>query len=78
MKVLEQLQPDNLSNLLLYGAIMFANIDYVGIMDYLLKAVLGGIVWFAFKFLQDYYSPRVRKIGKEHMRKSELEKSKRK
>ncbi|MBA3681754.1 MAG: hypothetical protein H0W73_11425 [Bacteroidetes bacterium] len=53
-------QSDSLSSLFLYSTIMFANIDYKGIVDYLLKAVLGGIVWFGFKLLQDYYSVKVR------------------
>jgi hypothetical protein len=45
---------------------MFANIDYVGIVDYVIKALLGAAVWYGFKFLQDYYSAKMRhKISSE-------------
>lgn len=60
MKLFSHIQQQDTSNLFLYGAIMFANIDYVGIADYVIKALLGGAVWFGFKLLQDYYSVRVR------------------
>ena len=60
MKLLSHIQQQDTSNLFLYGAIMFANIDYVGIADYVIKAILGGAVWFCFKLMQDYYSVRVR------------------
>lgn len=76
MKLFEQLQPDNLSNLFLYGIIMFANIDYMGITDYVIKAVLGGLVWFGFKLLQDYYSPKVRDLSKEQLKKEKSEEEK--
>jgi hypothetical protein len=39
---------------------MFANIDYVGIVDYVIKAVLGAAVWYGFKFLQEYFSTKMR------------------
>lgn len=66
MKLLSHIHQQDTSNLFLYGAIMFANIDYVGIVDYVIKAVLGGAVWFAFKLMQDYYSVRMRnKAGEE-------------
>lgn len=61
MKLYQQLQSDNISNMFLYGSILLASIDYIGILDYLIKAVLGGGVWFGFKLLQDYYSIRVKK-----------------
>ena len=64
MKLLPHIQQQDTSNLFLYGAIMFANIDYVGIADYVIKAILGGAVWFAFKLMQDYYSVRVRNKAK--------------
>jgi hypothetical protein len=73
MKLFEQLQPDNISNIFLYAVIMFANIDYMGITDYLIKAVIGGLVWFAFKLLQDYYSPKVKQIARNLLRKKENE-----
>lgn len=62
------IQSDNLSSLFLYSTIMFANIDYKGIVDYVLKAVLGGMVWFGFKLLQDYYSVKVREKARRELK----------
>jgi hypothetical protein len=39
---------------------MLAGIDYVGIIDYGLKAAVGSIVWFGFKLLSDYYSEKIK------------------
>jgi hypothetical protein len=60
MKILHHIQSENFSNIFLYGAFMFANIDYIGIVDYAIKAILGAAIWYGFKFLQDYYSARAR------------------
>lgn len=60
MKIIHQIQSENFSNLFLYIAFMFANIDYVGILDYLIKAILGAAVWYSFKYLQDYFSVKMR------------------
>lgn len=76
MKVLPDIQSDNVSNLFLYGAIMFANIDYIGIVDYVVKAILGGAVWFGFKLLQDHYSVRVKENARQNLKKEEEEKQK--
>ena len=32
----------------LTGAILFANLDYSGLADYALKAVVGSAIWMAF------------------------------
>lgn len=76
MKLLPDIQSDNLSNLFLYGAIMFANIDYIGIADYLIKAILGGAVWFGFKLLQDHFSVKVKESARLALRKEEEQKQK--
>lgn len=68
MKLYQHIQSDSTSNLFLYGAIMFANIDYIGVLDYVIKAVLGGGVWFGFKLLQDYYSVKVREKAKDNFK----------
>jgi hypothetical protein len=61
MKIIQHIQSENFSNVFLYGAFMFANIDYTGIVDYVIKAVLGAMVWYGFKFLQDYFSVKIRR-----------------
>jgi hypothetical protein len=76
MKILDHLQPENISNIFLYAVIMLANIDYLSIIDYSLKALIGGIVWFLVKIMQDYYSPRVRKIAKRLLKKEDHQEQK--
>ena len=68
-----EMQSDNVTNLMLYGAIMLANIDYMSIVDYLIKAVLGGLVWFGFKVLQDYYSASMKAKLKSQRKQEETE-----
>lgn len=61
MKIIQQIQSDNFSNIFLYIAFMFANIDYVGLADYSIKAVLGALIWYAVKLLHDRYLINMRK-----------------
>lgn len=49
------------SSLLLTGTILLANIDYTGLMDYAIKAFIGGAIWMAYKIAGDYFSTRVTK-----------------
>jgi hypothetical protein len=53
----------HVSNVLLTGTILLANIDMNGLLDYGLKAVVGGAVWLAFKFAADFFD-RKRKATK--------------
>lgn len=41
--------------------IVLANIDYMGILDYCIKAVLGSAIWFGFKMLSDRYENKNKK-----------------
>ena len=52
---------DSTSNLFLTGSILLANLDYSGLADYALKALIGGVIWMAFKVTGDYISDRVNK-----------------
>ncbi len=61
MKLDQHLYSENTSTLFVYGSFMFANIDYVGLLDYVIKAILGAVVWFAFKVIQEHYSAKLRK-----------------
>jgi hypothetical protein len=56
-----QIQNDNSSNLFLTGTILLANMDYSGLADYALKAVIGGVIWMVFKVASDYLSERINK-----------------
>ncbi len=42
----------------LFGAIfnILANTDYASLIDYALKAVIGGVIWLLFKIIGDYIS----------------------
>jgi len=45
--------PDG-SNLFLTGTILLANTDYTGLLDYALKALVGGAIWFTYKVSAEY------------------------
>jgi hypothetical protein len=44
------------SNIYLTGSILLAHIDVGGLLDYGIKAFIGGGIWLAFKILSDKYS----------------------
>jgi hypothetical protein len=60
MKV-NQNSNDSISNMYLTGTILLANIDYTGLADYAIKAVVGGVIWMVFKVAGDYISERITK-----------------
>jgi hypothetical protein len=49
---------DTASNIFLTGSIFLANLDFSGLMDYALKAVIGGLMWLLFKMLADFMERR--------------------
>jgi hypothetical protein len=49
------------SHMFLTGAILLANLDYTGLLDYALKAIIGGGIWMAFKLGADYISDKRKK-----------------
>jgi hypothetical protein len=52
--------PDSSSHTFLTGAILFANLDYSGLADYALKAMVGGAIWMVFKLTGDYLSKKIK------------------
>ncbi len=56
-----QTSSDSTSNMFLTGTILLANLDYSGLADYALKALVGGVIWMAFKVTGDYISERLKK-----------------
>lgn len=50
----------------LFGAIfnILANTDYGSLVDYGLKAVIGGVIWLLFKIIGDYITSRFITNGK--------------
>lgn len=49
---------DAFSNVLLTGTILLANVDVNGLLDYGLKAFLGGAIWLSFKLTSEYIERR--------------------
>lgn len=47
---------DNGSSVFLTGAILFANVDSSSLLEYAIKASIGGAIWMAFKLAADYIS----------------------
>lgn len=52
---------DSSSNMFLTGTILLANLDYSGLADYALKALVGGVIWMSFKVAGDFISERLKK-----------------
>lgn len=42
------------SSMLLTGVVFLANLDFVGLLDYALKAGIGGAIWLGYKLTADY------------------------
>jgi len=47
---------NNGSSTFLTGAILLANFDYSEMMDYAIKAAIGGAIWMTFRRAADYIS----------------------
>ena len=47
------------SSLFLTGTILLANMDYTGLADYAIKAVVGGAIWMLYKIGGDYFSNKM-------------------
>ena len=52
---------DSSSNMFLTGTILLANLDYSGLADYAVKALVGGVIWMTFRIAGDYISERFKK-----------------
>lgn len=46
------------SNMLLTGCIFLANIDLTGLVDYAVKAFIGGGIWLGYKLAADFIDKR--------------------
>ena len=46
------------SNIFLTACILLANLDFSGLLDYGIKAVIGGAVWLGYKLMADYLEKR--------------------
>jgi hypothetical protein len=55
---IQKMKNDNSSNLLLTGSILLANLDFTSILDYSVKAFIGGAIWMGFRVANDYISKK--------------------
>lgn len=51
-------QHDTSSHMFLTGAILLANLNYSGLLDYALKAAIGGLIWMGYKLGADYLTSK--------------------
>ena len=42
------------SSIFLTGAIFLANLDFAGLLDYAIKAAVGGAIWLSYKLTADF------------------------
>lgn len=52
---------DTSSNILLTGTILLANFDFTSLLDYAVKAVVGGAIWMGFQLANDYFRKKINK-----------------
>ena len=50
------------SNVLLTGCIFLANLDFSGLLDYAVKALIGGGIWLGYKITADYIDRKRNKV----------------
>lgn len=46
------------SSVFLTGTILLANFDFTGLLDYAIKALVGGAIWLGYKVTADYLERR--------------------
>lgn len=49
------------SSILLTGIVFLANLDFVGLLDYAVKAAIGGGIWLGYKLTADYIDRKRKK-----------------
>jgi len=50
------------SNMLLTGCVFLANLDFTGLLDYAVKALIGGGIWLGYKMTSDYMERNRNKV----------------
>ena len=49
------------SSIQLTGVVFLANLDFVGLLDYAVKAAIGGGIWLGYKLTADYIDRKRKK-----------------
>lgn len=73
MKLFQLISSEHNSNVFLYFIVLFANIDYTGVLDYAIKALVGSVIWFVFKLLGEYL---LLKLKEKQKKENEYDKNK--
>lgn len=56
------MKTDNVgSNIFLTGCILLANLDFAGLLEYAIKAAIGGGIWLGYKVAADWLAEQKRK-----------------
>jgi hypothetical protein len=73
-----QVQNSNNISVFLFGAILnvLAAVDYTSLIDYGVKAILGGVIWLAFKIIGEYMAARIARKVKESEKSAKDEEGK--
>ena len=58
-----------INNVFLPGTILLANIDVTGLMEYALKAGIGGMIWLGFKLAGEYLEQKRKREQKQDIEK---------
>lgn len=61
MKFYLMLVSQHIGDVCLYIIIILAGIDYIGVLDYALKAIIGSGIWFGFRVLGDYFTTKIKR-----------------
>lgn len=48
------------TNMVLTGAVLMANFNDPTLTEYAVKAILGSVIWMAFKLATDFFSERIK------------------
>lgn len=52
---------DTSSNVLLTGTIILANFDFTSLLDYSVKALVGGAIWMGFQIANEIIRKKIKK-----------------
>jgi hypothetical protein len=58
-----------INNVFLPGTILLANIDVTGLLEYALKAGVGGLIWLGFKMAGEYLERKRKNEEKQGLQK---------
>ena len=58
---MKQTTNDSSSNVFLTGTILFANLDFHSLLDYSVKAIIGGAIWMGYQFANEYFKRKIKK-----------------